>query len=147
MELNYKKSKMMIFNFTKDYQFTTSLSIEDNKIQVVNETKLLGTVITSDLKWKRNTEEIIKKAYARMQIVRKVAEFSSKSDDLVTIYKSYVRSILEQSCQVWHSSLSDECSYSIERVQKAAVRIILKDKFMSYEHSLEKLNSDTLYER
>ena len=41
----------MEFNFMEDYQFSTRLSIEDKPIEVIDSTKLLGTIITSDLKW------------------------------------------------------------------------------------------------
>ena len=53
----------MIFNFTKKYQFTTSLSVNDEDIELMKETKLLGTIITEDLKWDKNTKEIVKKSY------------------------------------------------------------------------------------
>ena len=44
----------MIFNFT-DLQFTTRLYLESNLLEIITETKLLGTIITSDLKWHKNT--------------------------------------------------------------------------------------------
>ena len=53
MELNLQKTKMMIFNFTDKHQFTTELSVNNEKIKPVNETKLLGTIISSDLKWEK----------------------------------------------------------------------------------------------
>ena len=55
MVLNKKKTKNMIFNFTKNHQFTTRMIEDDVNIQVVQEFKLLGAWITTDLKWDRNT--------------------------------------------------------------------------------------------
>ena len=54
MVLNEKTSKAMIFNFSKKYQFTTNLKLKGDKLKVLEETKLLGTVITLDLKWNKN---------------------------------------------------------------------------------------------
>ena len=72
MVLNKKNTKNMIFNFTKNHKFTIRM-VEDNvNIKVVNETKLLGTYITSDLKWDRNTSYLVKKAWKRMQLLHKV---------------------------------------------------------------------------
>ena len=71
MKLNIKKTKNMIFNFTKKYQFTTKLTVNQEPIEIVKETKLLGTYITDDLKWNRNTEEIVKSAWKRMQLLCK----------------------------------------------------------------------------
>jgi hypothetical protein len=108
MKLNVKKTKNMIFNFTEKNQFTTSLSVDDQSVEVVKETKLLGTHITQDLKWNKNTAEIVKKAWQRMQLLNKSSGFTSNIWDLKQIYLTYVRSILEQSAVVWHSSLSQK---------------------------------------
>ena len=56
MVLNAKKSKVMIFNFSKNHEFTTNLKLKHETLEVLNETKLLGTVISSDLKWDKNTD-------------------------------------------------------------------------------------------
>ena len=50
MLINEEKSKFMIFNYTNDYQFSTRLSIQNRNLEEVSETKLLGTIITNDLK-------------------------------------------------------------------------------------------------
>ena len=44
----------------------------------------------------------------------------------------FLRSILEQSCIVWHSSLTKETEEYLERVQKSAIRIILGRNFGDY---------------
>ena len=76
-----------------------------------------------------------------------MAEFSTSIEDKKTIYVLYIRSILEQSCVVWHSSLTQENSEDLERVQKAAIRIILGQKYENYEDALIKVNLDSLKER
>ena len=147
MELNIEKSKAMLFNFTYNYQFTTGFSHEGGDIDVIDETKLLGTIITSDLKWAKNTEFLVKKANARMRLLHKMVEFSAPVEDMVTIYTSYIRSILEQSCTVWHSSLTKENSDDLERIQKCAIRIILGDQYTTYEDGLEMLMLAKLSDR
>ena len=67
MKLNIKKTKNIIFNFSRKFQFTTKLSVENENIEIVKEVKLLGTYITDDLKWNKNTTELVKKSYKRMQ--------------------------------------------------------------------------------
>ena len=101
MLINQKKTKTMIFNFTDKYQFTTRLSLKDKTVEVINQTKLLGTVVTDDLKWDKNTAHIVKKANARMALLRKVTEFSQNKDELKNIYMLYIRSQIEQSCVVY----------------------------------------------
>ena len=56
--------RAMIFNFTHNYKFSTNLSHNGNEVEVINQTKLLGTIITDDLKWHKNTESLVKRANA-----------------------------------------------------------------------------------
>ena len=62
MKLNTNKTKNMIFNFSKKNKFSTQLSLKNENIELIKEIKLLGTYITDDLKWNRNTAEIVKKS-------------------------------------------------------------------------------------
>ena len=143
-KINKEKTNTMIFNFSKDHQFTTRLSIEDQNIDVVNEKKLLGTIITNDLKFNKNTDFLVKKAYARMEILRKLENFSNFLPDLKLIYISYIRSVLEINCTVWNSALNEKNINDLERVQKCALRIMLKDKYISYEKALLKTDLEKL---
>ena len=147
MVLNEKKTKVMIFNFTDNYKFTTKLSLNTANLEIVQKTKLLGVILTDDLKWSENTRELVKKAFSRMELLRKVASFKPPIDDLKNIYMLYIRSILEQSCVVWHNSLTEENSQDLERVQKAAVRIMLGEKYTDYENGLMKVDLDKLNDR
>ena len=92
--------------------------MNDQIIEELDSAKLSGTIISTDLSWDLNTLNLVKKANARMQLVRKVASFGASVDDLKNIYFLFVRSLLEQSATVWHSSLTQENSNDLERVQK-----------------------------
>ena len=147
MKINEKKTKFMIFNFTKNYQFGTRLSINNKPIEMIEHTRLLGTIIQNNLCWDLNTKELVRKANARMELLRKVSTFNPGMEDLKTIYIMYVRSILEHSATVWHSSLTAENKNDLERVQKTALKIILGQRFKSYENALNILDITTLEER
>ena len=82
-----------------------------------------------------------------MRILHKISEFSAPREDMITIYISYIRSILELSCQVWHSSLTQEDIEDLERVQKSALKIILKEDYDTYDQALETLMLGKLSER
>ena len=49
----------MIFNFNESMQFATRLDLEDTLLETINETKLLGTILTTNLKWNKNTDMIV----------------------------------------------------------------------------------------
>ena len=109
-------------------------------IDVIKETKLLGVMVNDSLSWDSNTSSLVKRANGRMRLLHKLVDFGVPLDDLLTIYILYVRSILEQSCQVWHSSLNLENFQDLERVQKNALKIIL-------QLELELTALPTLFER
>ena len=147
MKLNEKNTQNMIFNFSKKFQFTTNMSVNSKPLDIVRETKLLGTYITDDLKWNKNTSEIVKKAYQRIQLLNRASGFSSSKHDLKQIYLIFVRSILEQSAVVWHSGLTARNSRDLERVQKVAVKIILGKSYDNYSDGLKSLKLDSLKKR
>ena len=147
MKLNVKKTKNIIFNFSKDKRFSTDVKLGDESVETVSETKLLGTIITDDLKWNKNTNNIVKETNKRMQLLHKASKFTNNIRDLKQIYMLQIRSKLDQSAVVWHSSLSQRNRNDLERVQKSAVRCILGINYKGYEDALEKLRLVTLDER
>ena len=144
MILNEKKSKLMIFNFSEKYQFGTRLELNGQNLDVVQKAKFLGVIITNDLKWDANTESLVKRANKRMELLRKVSSFGTSKDEKRNIYILFIRSILEQSCVVWHSSLTKANEEDLERVQKSAIRIILGRNYDDYSKALSEVNSDLL---
>ena len=69
IKLNEEKTKQMIFTFNNNYQFSTRNKLNDVNVEVLNKTKLLGTIITNDLKWEENTYFLVQKANKRMQLL------------------------------------------------------------------------------
>ena len=109
--------------------------------------KVLGVWINNKLIWESNTRKLVQKANSRMRLLHKLVEFGVPIKDLLNIYMLYIRSILEQSCQVWHSSLTLENSLDLERVQKNALKIILQENYTSYNNALSISGIQTLFER
>ena len=80
-------------------------------------------------------------------MLHKLYSFNLSDEDMVTIYTLYIRSILEQSCQVWHYSITNEENGDLERVQKAACKVILGERYSDYASALDDLNLDSLEKR
>ena len=146
MFLNEEKTKLKIFYFNKTKPFSTRLELNNQNIEQVKTIKLLGTYITDDLKWKKNTHFLVKRAYSRMELLRQLTKFTKSREDKLQIYKVYIRSVLEQSSVVWNSSLTMKNEREMERVQKIAVRLIMGDQ-TDYKESLNVLKLTTLKER
>ena len=65
-----KKKKCMVFNFTRKDQFSKRLTLNGKALETVKEIQLLGTIITDNLKWDKNTFLFVKSADARMEPLR-----------------------------------------------------------------------------
>ena len=51
----------MIFNFTDNYKFTTRLQVKENNVEIVDQMKILGTIVNNTLSWDENCNHLIKK--------------------------------------------------------------------------------------
>ena len=147
MKVSTKKTKIMLFNTAKVRDFTPDLMISGEKVEYVEEAKLLGVKITSDLKWNANTEHIVKMGYQKLWMIRRLKANGANTSELCDIYIKHVRSVIEYSAEVWHSGLTEQNRVDIERVQKAAFAIFLGKAYQSYENALTVLNMKKLDER
>ena len=82
-----------------------------------------------------------------MQFLHRAAKFTKNVHDLKKIYMLQIRSKLEQSAVVWHSSLTRRNANDLERVQKSALKLILKERYIDYRNALKVVRLDTLEER
>ena len=132
---------------SKNFQFNTRIMLEGNKLEQVRVKKLLCLIIRDDLNWKSNTDELTRRAYSRMLILKNLVKFDVPLPDLVQIYNLYVRSVVEQSAVVWHPSITKGEQRDLERTQKVAMKIILGQNYVSYEQSLKLTGLETLIAR
>ena len=76
MVLHEEKINCIILNLSKKKKLTTRLSLNGKSIETVKEFKLLGTVITDNLKWDKKIKLLVKRAYSRMEILRQISKFT-----------------------------------------------------------------------
>ena len=147
MVLNNKKTKIMPFNFSRKYDFVPNFHLQNEELEVVYQTKLLGVICTSDGKWTENTNYIVKKATSKMWFLRRLKTLGAPRESLLDIYKLFVRSNLEFAVPLWAGAISKKDKRNIERIQKTAAAIILGPQYSDYDEALEELELETLDER
>ena len=147
MKVNTKKTKFILFNNAKNTDFEPNFSLEKEEIDLVEQIKILGVIISSDLKWSANTKHIIANAFKRVWMLRRLKSLGTELPELKDIYIQQVRSVLEFAVPVWHSGLTQGDSCDIERVQKAALHVMLGDDYASYSAALKLTHLDTLESR
>ena len=141
---NYQFLVWTLLSHFTNKQFITNIELDGEILETVNEQKLLGTIITSNLSWERNTMNLIKGANCAMKLLHSASKLTRKASDLKQIYTMFIRSRLETAVAVWHSGLTMEQSENLERVQKQAMRVIFKKQYSNYQNSLKTLKLDTL---
>ena len=127
----------MLFNRARSLDFQPELYLGDNLIEVVEETKLLGVIMSSDLKWKRHINYMKKDCYSRMWALRRMKEVGATISDMLEVYTLQIRCQTELGCPAWNGSLTKDDIAQIERIQKTALRIILGTQYVSYENALK----------
>ena len=139
MVINEQRSKFILVSRSKA-EFTTRLSMNNSLLERIPVIKLLGIWLQEDMGWTENTNRLCRSAYSRIGILSKLKYVGVNVEDLLTIYKLFIRCIPEYCSTVFHTSLTHEQSYKIERIQANSLKIILDDNYMRYEAALEILN-------
>ena len=148
MVINKTKTFAMKFNKSRNWDFPVELNFTDgSEVSVASEHKLLGVIVTDDLKWGKNTDYICSKARKRLWILRRLAQHNFSQWQLFDVYQKEVRSILEMCVPVWHSSLTKVQSNKIEAIQKLAFKLILRDRYQNSKNACKLLKTDTLKDR
>ena len=99
---------MMKFNFSKIYDFPPDLTLDgfQENLKVIHETKLLGVIVTDDLKWHTNTKYICAKANKKMWTLRRMKILDIEPYVILDVYLKEIKSVLELAVPAWHSGLT-----------------------------------------
>ena len=85
--------------------------------------------------------------FSRMTMLSRLRYAGITKDDLLTIYKLFIRSTVEYCSVAFHSALTQEQTRKIELIQKTSLKIILGSEYDSYESALSSCSLDTLFKR
>ena len=137
MHLNTAKCNYVIFTRSQE-QFVTRLTVNGNKIDQKTAVKILGCWIDDDAgKWTTNTKELCRGAYSRLSMLSKLKYTGVSIEDLLEIYRLFIRSRAEYMAALWHSGLNLDQEKKIENIQKASLKIVLQEMYIDYETALE----------
>ena len=147
MKLNPKKCVVMNFSFMRTRIISPKITIGNHELNEVVVFKLLGVMVQNDLKWNCHVNDIVKRASMRLHMLRILKGFRLPVCDLVSVYCSYVRPVVEYCAPVWHPGLTEHQRAQIERIQRRACRLMLGPQYCNYSHALEALHLSTLDSR
>ena len=85
MKINDSKTKAILFNNAVKSDFFPNLTLNDTPLEVVEEIRLLGVMVSSDLSWRTNTATMCQKAYSRLWMLRRLKPLGASVDDLLDV--------------------------------------------------------------
>ena len=107
MKINPNKTKIIKFNKSRKHDFPPEVFISgDQMLEVVPDTKLVGVIVSQDLKWEKNTDFICTRARRKLWVLRRLRKFKIEITKLADVNKKEIRSLLEYAVPVWHSSIT-----------------------------------------
>jgi hypothetical protein len=147
MRINVPKTKEMVIYFGKIFNldFIPRLNIANIVVDRVCNFKLLGVVFSSDLSWRAHITYVLDKVSKRFFIIWQLVRSGISFSDIISIYCSLIRSVMEYACPVWHCGLTYGESSDLERVQKRVLKIMYPDH--SYKEALVLSGLERLDER
>ena len=117
MLINKKKTTAMKFTNSKKYDFPLSLHFTDGtEVETTEVARMLGVVVSSNLKWRNNTNFICSKARRKLWLLRRLQPLGLTIHELFDVYTKEVRSILEFTAPVWHSGIFKKEDSEIETI-------------------------------
>ena len=146
MKINESKSKYIIYSRVQQ-PYSTRLSLNNVTLERLQAIKILGVWVQEDLNWETNTKQLCKSAFSRISILSKLKYTGVKKEDLLLVYKMFIRSIPEYCSVVFTSSLTNEQSQKLEAIQSTSLRIILGDDYHSYDSALQEVGLERLSDR
>jgi hypothetical protein len=145
MKINESKSKIMLFNKSRKFDFPPEFAFKDGEIlECLEKTKLLGIFLTSDLKWGAHIREVYLKAISKMWLLRRLKSVKLESDVILDYYLKEIRPLAEHGVVIWNSGLTKGQINDLEKIQKVAFRIILDESYTSYKVACTLLNVSPL---
>ena len=101
MVINKDKTKVISFTKSRKWDFPPEVHFSDGThIEYISETKLVGVIVSEDLKWHKNTAYICGKARSKLWILRRLLKVDLDIHQMFDVYSKEIRSILEMAVPV-----------------------------------------------
>ena len=145
MKINIDKTKEILIDFSRKPHAINPITLNDKNIETVSSSKLLGVIINDTLTWGDHIDYICGKAAKRLYFLRLLKRANIPALDIVHVYCSTIRSLLEYACEVWHPGITKQQCDNVELIQKRALKVAFPN--LSYAEALKAGNIQTLVDR
>ena len=146
MRVNESKTQVLCISAAKNSVVTSYINTDCDRISSGSELKILGFWFGEAPNVSLHVEKTVAKFRARLWTLRHLKRSGMSTSDLLFIYSSIIRPVIDFASNTYHSMLSAGLSYSLECLQKRALKIIY-GAVHSYEVLLKKSSIPRLSDR
>ena len=130
LTINQEKSKCMLFNRARKHDFSTELYLTPGtRLEVVEEMKLVGYQLRTDLRTASNTDYIVRRAWSRMWIIRRLKALGASEQELIRVLRAQVLSVLLFATPAWSTLITAKESARIESVLKTGLYLVYGPRY------------------
>jgi hypothetical protein len=149
MKINVNKTSMLVISAANSFTPVCHIEAGDGSLikSKPENVRILGFIFSQSPTVHAHVEQIIKKTRRRYWVLRHLKNCGFDERELVLVYQSLVRSVIEYCSNVYHSMLTLDQSKALERLQFQALKCIFGYADNSYRSLLEKSGLQTLEER
>ncbi len=134
MRINAAKTKEMLINFNKAPRPISPITGDGEEIERVTSCTLLGIVLNDVLKWDNHIDKLYKKENQRLYFIRQLRRTKMSPTDIVKVFTTLVRPILEYACQLWHAGLDKHQVSLVESIQERALAMAYPN--LTYDNAM-----------
>ena len=120
-----------------------SLNVNGTDVPLKSCVKLLGVFIDYELTFSKHVNYICKRTSRQLNAIRRISKYL-KRDCLMKLFHAFVSSNFNYCPTTWHFS-SKSSTMKIEKVHKAALRVVYDDYTTSYSGLLDMSNRSPLF--
>lgn len=132
-------SKCCVMDITTNNSFFPPIMIEEGStLNQVDSVKLLGVTISSNMKWDRHVNTVLKKANKKIYVIRNLRKANCPPSTIYRAYVSIIRSTLLYAYPCF-SNIPDRLLKLFTRLERRCFRIIGKSNFYTITNAADKM--------
>ena len=146
MKANQGKCHLIIADINhKNYDSKNFVYLEDAFLESENIVKLLGILIDKELTFEDHIRSLLKKANQKFHALMRASTYMSQ-DKLRILLKAFIESQFNYCPLIWMCH-SKKMHNRINKLHERALRVVYKDKNLTFEELLQKDQAFTIHER
>ena len=146
MKPNQDKCHLIVADINhKNYDSRSFVYLEDAFLESEDIVKLLGILIDKELTFEEHIKWLLKKANQKLYALMRVSKYLSQ-EKLRILLKTFIESQFNYCPLIWMCH-SRGLNVRINKLHERALRLVYKEKNLTFEQLLEKDNAFTIHER